>query len=320
LTNSQIVIAVSLALGQFVFRSLPVVAYLLLTPRVGWRGKITSLFLYVVAVVLLDRVNLPIKAAVVRAIVDIRGLANIRRARPILFILCLVLFMIAPALLTKDVMALEFATLGFEISFAAYSYAIASQSFRTKAKLRECFFFLLVDPTLVYKYRSKLVSEPGFSWRGLSRCTLGICTLTSQYALTFLLASFGVFNPEVLHPANKPSLFFSYFAVYYLTLYFAHSGLASLQIGIMRFVGYQTPERYHFPWLATGPSDFWNRWNIWLGVWVRQYFFQPLVLLTSRRRATVGRLSSKVVLLWASFLFVGFLHDLACYCGRATSL
>src|SRR6185312_16596428 len=68
-----------------------------------------------------------------------------------------------------------------------------------------------------------------------------------------------------------------------LGLYAAHSGLAHLQIGLCRTLGYRAPERYRYPFLATGPADFWERWNTYMMGFVRSYVFVPVHRALKRR-------------------------------------
>jgi D-alanyl-lipoteichoic acid acyltransferase DltB (MBOAT superfamily) len=92
-------------------------------------------------------------------------------------------------------------------------------------------------------------------------------------------------------------------------LYAAHSGLASIQIGLLRLIGFNIPERYTFPALATSPADFWRRWNRWVGSWVRRYLFAPLAWKWTRRD---NRRARSMILLstLVAFACVGLLHDL----------
>jgi hypothetical protein len=91
--------------------------------------------------------------------------------------------------------------------------------------------------------------------------------------------------------------------------YVEHSGVASIQIGLMSALGYRLPERYNYPFLANNPADFWKRWNAWLGDWCRLYLFRPLALWLGRRTRAGAVAAALGALL--SFLVIGALHDLA---------
>jgi hypothetical protein len=105
--------------------------------------------------------------------------------------------------------------------------------------------------------------------------------------------------------------------VYYLlslvSLYLAHSGLASLRIGLMRIIGYEIPERYRFPFLAVSPADFWRRWNIYLGSWAKRYVFYPVATFLSRRWGGSRTDLSTAIAVLVAFMTIGILHDFVYY-------
>jgi hypothetical protein len=90
--------------------------------------------------------------------------------------------------------------------------------------------------------------------------------------------------------------------------YAMHSGLASVQIGFLRQLGYELPERYDHPFLARSPADFWRRWNTYVGAWVQRYLFAPLALHLARYKiaSSAAAQATAVVL---SFVVVGLMHD-----------
>src|SRR5262249_49206419 len=96
-----------------------------------------------------------------------------------------------------------------------------------------------------------------------------------------------------------------------------HSGLASLQIGYMRCIGYRVPERYRLPFLATSPQDFWRRWNTWIGRWGYRYVFFPTC--RGLARSSIGRNSLAVAAI-ATFVVIGLLHDLGIYALRGIAM
>ena len=87
--------------------------------------------------------------------------------------------------------------------------------------------------------------------------------------------------------------------------YASHSGLASMQIGLMNLVGHSVPERYNYPLLATSPLDFWRRWNTYVNSWLEKYVFIPL----TRRLHPKLKTWSKGTALLMTFIASGALHD-----------
>jgi hypothetical protein len=101
--------------------------------------------------------------------------------------------------------------------------------------------------------------------------------------------------------------------------YISQSANVSLQIGLMRLLGYEVPECFNYPWLARSPMDFWRRWNRYLGVWCERYIYTPTALSVARKlrkRGTIPIASG----IFAAFVAMGVLHDLAVYTRDATKV
>ncbi len=69
-----------------------------------------------------------------------------------------------------------------------------------------------------------------------------------------------------------PVVFYSY-PIY---LYCNFAGYCDIVIAASRFFGMKLPENFHRPWLARNVIDFWTRWHITLGLWIRDYLFMPM--------------------------------------------
>jgi membrane protein involved in D-alanine export len=63
---------------------------------------------------------------------------------------------------------------------------------------------------------------------------------------------------------------------YYLFLYFNFSGACDAAIGIAGLAGIPVPENFDSPLAARNLRDFWNRWHITLGEYMRDIVFAPL--------------------------------------------
>ena len=63
---------------------------------------------------------------------------------------------------------------------------------------------------------------------------------------------------------------------YSFQLYFDFSGYTDMAIGLGLMLGLQLPENFISPYKATGIVDFWRRWHITLGLWLRDFLYIPL--------------------------------------------
>lgn len=63
---------------------------------------------------------------------------------------------------------------------------------------------------------------------------------------------------------------------YSLQIYCDFSGYSDIAIGTSKIIGFDLPENFNMPYLATSLSDFWRRWHITLSTWLRDYLYIPL--------------------------------------------
>jgi alginate O-acetyltransferase complex protein AlgI len=85
-------------------------------------------------------------------------------------------------------------------------------------------------------------------------------------------------------------------------IYFDFSGYSDMAIGIGQMLGFTFPENFNNPYTSTSISDFWRKWHITLGTWMKNYLYIPL---------GGNQVDSKFRLffnLWLVFLLSGFWH------------
>lgn len=94
-----------------------------------------------------------------------------------------------------------------------------------------------------------------------------------------------------------------------LYLYLNFSGYVDVVIGVARLCGFTTlPENFNHPYLARNVRDFWTRWHMSFGIWVRQYVFMPLsTALIRRAPENLGGVMMAVAVM-GTFYLVGAWH------------
>ena len=89
---------------------------------------------------------------------------------------------------------------------------------------------------------------------------------------------------------------------YTFQIYFDFSGYSDMAIGIAKMVGFKFPENFNNPYISQSITEFWRRWHITLGAWMRNYLYIPL---GGNRVKSKSRLYFN---LWLVFLASGLWH------------
>ena len=61
-----------------------------------------------------------------------------------------------------------------------------------------------------------------------------------------------------------------------IQLYYDFSGYSDMAIGMGRMLGFHYLENFNFPYIAKSIKEFWTRWHISLGSFLRDYLFTPI--------------------------------------------
>ncbi len=88
---------------------------------------------------------------------------------------------------------------------------------------------------------------------------------------------------------------------YTMQLYFDFSGYSDMAIGICKMIGISIPENFNFPYISKSITEFWRRWHISLGNWMRNYLYVPL-------GGNKGSILKTYFNLWVVFIISGFWH------------
>lgn len=187
--------------------------------------------------------------------------------------------------------------LGWEFWLSSYSYVHRTRTVRV-SPFSDGLFFLLVNPMLVFHgHRERQPVGRHSVLAAIVRITGGYIVLASGLAVwTLLSGRIGASDHA------------SFALAFLLSQYATHSGRASQDVGLLSALGYPIPERYRYPLLSSGPQDFWQRWNIYLGDWARKYLLLPLSRSVSKAGLPTRLAVGVGVLL--TFLTIGLMHDI----------
>lgn len=89
---------------------------------------------------------------------------------------------------------------------------------------------------------------------------------------------------------------------YTFQIYFDFSGYSDMAIGLGRMLGFTFPENFDNPYTSRSITEFWRRWHITLGAFMREYLYIPL------GGSKVDSQSRIYFNLWFVFLMSGLWH------------
>jgi alginate O-acetyltransferase complex protein AlgI len=91
---------------------------------------------------------------------------------------------------------------------------------------------------------------------------------------------------------------------YAFQIYFDFSGYSDMAIGLGRMMGFRFPENFNNPYISQSITEFWRRWHMTLGRFMKDYLYIPL----GGNRKSEGR---TYLNLWIVFLISGLWHGAA---------
>lgn len=126
---------------------------------------------------------------------------------------------------------------------------------------------------------------------GLAKKTILANTLGMQADAVFKLA------PDQL---NTGAAWIGAIA-YTFQIYFDFSGYSDMAIGIGKIMGFKFPENFNNPYISGSITEFWRRWHITLGSWMKNYLYIPL----GGNKVTTVKLYRNLIIV---FLLSGLWH------------
>ena len=106
--------------------------------------------------------------------------------------------------------------------------------------------------------------------------------------------------------------------MFMIELYADFSGCIDIMLGISEIFGIKLPENFDLPFYARTVAEFWRRWHITLGAWLREFVFYPMLKsktwqkLSEITKKRFGKKVGKKIPVWLglmiSWLIIGFWH------------
>jgi len=101
------------------------------------------------------------------------------------------------------------------------------------------------------------------------------CGAVKKLLLADHLATYVNLSFDNIDRAGSGDLWLTTFA-YGLQIYLDFSGYVDVARGSATLLGFDLPQNFDFPYFTTSIADFWRRWHMTLGTWLRNYLYFPL--------------------------------------------
>ncbi|HEX6863343.1 MAG TPA: MBOAT family O-acyltransferase, partial [Thermoanaerobaculia bacterium] len=142
---------------------------------------------------------------------------------------------------------------------------------------------LIAGPIVRYKDVAeqivrRTITRPGFAY-GIRRFVIGlgkkvlIADLCAKAADS--ICGGGALS-RIPGEELTPELAWLAAAAFMLQVYYDFSGYSDMAVGLGHMFGFRFMENFDYPYTARSITEFWQRWNISLSTWFRDYVYVPL--------------------------------------------
>lgn len=123
----------------------------------------------------------------------------------------------------------------------------------------------------------QLYAEHSFKWENIAR---GFERILWGFFKKMILADWAAVFADTIFddPSKYNGVALLGVLFYTIQLYADFSGGMDVVIGIAQMFGIQLDENFKRPFFAVSITDFWHRWHITLGTWMKDYVFYPVTL------------------------------------------
>ncbi len=144
--------------------------------------------------------------------------------------------------------------------------------------------------------------------------------LWGAFKLLVIGARAGVVVSAIVQKGLEGSFALVAMLLYSVQLYADFSGAMDVVLGISQMLGLQLPENFNGPFLSQSVREFWQRWHITLGAWLKAYVYIPLGGSRKGKIRKVWNLLLTFVVsgLWhgVHYLVWGLLQGILTACGE----
>lgn len=212
--------------------------------------------------------------------------------------------------------------------FASLGYVLEvyNEKYEPEPSFARFFLFVSWFPQVIQgpinrygEISDQLFASRHASWTGMRRGGLRLAYgVFKKYAIAnVLVGNYMAIMDKADGSTSSPVIVIG-ILLYSLQMYADFSGGIDMVEGVSELFGIEMAQNFRQPYFSTSLADFWRRWHMSLGHWMKNYVFYPLAVSTPMRRLNkwatkvldkqVGRTISACVANVVVFLVVGLWH------------
>ena len=186
----------------------------------------------------------------------------------------------------------------------AYRGQARNQSFLTYCEFVTIFPHLIAGPIINHKEMiPQFVAEKTFklNWdnvaMGLSLFTMGL------FKKVVIADTLSLWANDIFSRTDTLTFLEAWLGAlaYTLQLYFDFSGYSEMAMGLALMINLRLPQNFDSPYHSLSIIDFWRRWHMTLGLWVKDYLYIPM---GGNRHGQMKKMRN----LFVSMLIIGLWH------------
>lgn len=93
---------------------------------------------------------------------------------------------------------------------------------------------------------------------------------------------------------------------YLIQLYYDFSGYSDIAVGLGQLFGFKTPENFDYPYVSKTITEYWSRWHITLGTWMKNYLYTPIFRACQDKN--IKKMGCDILALLGVWVFAGIWH------------
>ena len=195
----------------------------------------------------------------------------------------------------------------FTLQIISYNVDIYKGKYEPERNLFRYAFFvtyiphLFIGPVERYDVMAPRLQERRMSWEGIAQGAARACW--GLFKKFVIAARAGVIVSAISGDVEQYTGGFALLAMamYSVQLYADFSGGIDMVLGLSRMLGLSMSENFDAPYFSQSVKEFWNRWHMTLGTWLKNYIYIPL---GGNRKGKVRQVLNLIV----TFLVSGFWH------------